>query len=570
MKKFYLTFGIFFLVVFVTTGAYLLESKQSPQALMLRFGDYFFNLVTTDNSLGDYAPTDLVELSDLGAHGLYIRKIAYEHLQDLVLDMDKEGIAVKILSPYRSYERQKAIYDYYKFTEPDFEQYSAPPGHSEHQLGTTVDFGVGNARIDFEDAFGDTTQGKWLAEKAWKYGFALSFPVGKEEITGFKYEPWHYRFIGVAPAREWHESGLTLFEYLAQLPQYYAIESYLGQFVKSSDKPEVYYVADNGSKRYIISPEVFLSYGIAWDEITIVTPEIIKALPDTFLIRAEGEPRVYRLETDRTRRWVVAGSVFNELGYSWEDVVAVSSVELQGYTQGSPVTSPKSSAALIGRSLENRPLHVVSVGEGPLTILFIGGLHTGTEENTRILAEEMIQYFISRPSEVPPNITLSIITSINPDGTMRGIHNNAQGVDLNRNWPTDNWRSDPYHPTYGNLSGAGGAFPLSEPETKTLYDFMLDTRPVMTFVWHSQARLVEDNNSGIADAAAAVYASAADYLHIEEWEYYEVTGGFTDAMAKVNIAAADIELATHSDIDFERNLKGVGAVLHYISNFYSQ
>ena len=136
-------------------------------------------------------------------------------------------------------------------------------------------------------------------------------------------------------------------------------------------------------------------------------------------------------------------------------------------------------------------------------------------------------------------------------------------MDLNRNWPARDWTSRPYHPTYGYLEGAGGDKPLSEPETKALYDFILQERPAMTFVWHSQGGLVEDNDSGIAHKAAAAYAKTSGYTHIDEWAYYRVTGTFSDAMKEVNIAAADIELRSDASIDFERNLAGVYAVIAY-------
>jgi predicted deacylase len=198
-------------------------------------------------------------------------------------------------------------------------------------------------------------------------------------------------------------------------------------------------------------------------------------------------------------------------------------------------------------------------------LLFIGGLHTGREDNTRRLAGEILSYFLGKPNELPDNITLYILPNANPDGHANNTHNNSEGVDLNRNWPTYDWRPDPYHPSYGRILGAGGTAPLSEPETKSLYNFILEKRPAIIFTWHSRAGTVESNDIGFANDAADIYAISSGYNSISQWPYYEVTGSFTDAMEKLGIPAVDIELATYKSTEFKRNLKGVKAVVEYAS-----
>ncbi len=221
----------------------------------------------------------------------------------------------------------------------------------------------------------------------------------------------------------------------------------------------------------------------------------------------------------------------------------------------------------IGNSVQGRPLNVYQFGDGPIRVLFIGGLHTGAEDNTRILAEMMVQYFTDHPDAIPSNVTLYILPSVNPDGSANASHNNANGVDLNRNWPSANWRSDPYHPCCGRVMGMGGSTPLSEPETKALYDFILHERPVMSFVWHAYGALIEDNNIGIADPISERYARATGYTHIVKWTAYEINGQFIDAMAEMGVAAADIELATSTNPHFDTNLQGVLAVLEYLRTY---
>lgn len=174
-------------------------------------------LVDKQHAIDSSAPADLIELSPLGAPGKYIRNVTFPSLQSLFWDMKKQGLPIKILSAYRSYRTQKNLFFFYKkMFGSEAYRFSAEAGHSEHQLGTTVDFGIGNSKIDFTQKFADTPQGQWLEAHVWEYGFVESYPKDKEQITGYIYEPWHYRFIGLGVAKQWHESGLTLREFLQQ------------------------------------------------------------------------------------------------------------------------------------------------------------------------------------------------------------------------------------------------------------------------------------------------------------------------------------------------------------------
>ena len=86
--------------------------------------------------------------------------------------------------------------------------YSARPGHSEHQTGLAIDLN------DVTDNFGNSREGKWVAAHCHEYGFIIRYPKGKQKITGYMYEPWHVRYVGVKLATKIHDSGLTLEEYL--------------------------------------------------------------------------------------------------------------------------------------------------------------------------------------------------------------------------------------------------------------------------------------------------------------------------------------------------------------------
>ncbi len=123
----------------------------------------------------------------------------------------KEGINLNIISGYRSYTKQQSTYNRYvnRDGKKEADRYSARPGHSEHQTGLAFDVN------SLEQSFGNTKTGKWLSENCYKYGFILRYPKGKENITGYMYEPWHFRYIG-NEAKELYNNGnwITLEEYL--------------------------------------------------------------------------------------------------------------------------------------------------------------------------------------------------------------------------------------------------------------------------------------------------------------------------------------------------------------------
>lgn len=132
----------------------------------------------------------------------------------------REEIGKKIfpVSGFRSYDYQKGLYNTY--VERDGEEkastYSAKPGHSEHQTGLAFDIGGEDQSFWVNDSFTNTIEAKWLAENAHKYGFILRYPQGKSHITGYKYEPWHFRYVGEEHAAKIYKNDLTLEEYLLE------------------------------------------------------------------------------------------------------------------------------------------------------------------------------------------------------------------------------------------------------------------------------------------------------------------------------------------------------------------
>jgi zinc D-Ala-D-Ala carboxypeptidase len=149
----------------------------------------------------DYAPADLVTLEGkpvrMAKPGLSLRENALDALLEMSGDAAKAGIRLTAGSTYRSYSDQKTVYAYWVKTlgKKNADRESAEPGYSQHQLGTTLDFSP------IDDSFSATPACSWLAKHAWEYGFSLSYPDGYESLTGYKFEPWHYRFVGKAGAQ---------------------------------------------------------------------------------------------------------------------------------------------------------------------------------------------------------------------------------------------------------------------------------------------------------------------------------------------------------------------------------
>lgn len=193
--------------------------------------DDLFTLVTRTYPLSrNYAPGDLVAILPYFPMGVTlgypteVRQVILQPLIAIVEAMQSDGLAPFIISGYRSYSAQAIARQKWEGKYPAWvDQISAIPGTSEHQLGTTVDFGspelpdiVGEPDIQFHTYFYMTREGVWLEEHAHEYGFTLSYPRDTLELTGFYYEPWHYRYVGVEMATMLKAQGITLTQYLLE------------------------------------------------------------------------------------------------------------------------------------------------------------------------------------------------------------------------------------------------------------------------------------------------------------------------------------------------------------------
>lgn len=150
---------------------------------------------------------------------------AQQAMQQLLKDGNAKGLNMSVGSGFRSYQEQEQLFNSY--VERDGKEkamtYSAVPGQSEHQTGLAFDVVSDNTDTNFTEAFGKTDAGKWLAQHAHEYGFIIRYPKGQSDVTGYQYEPWHLRYVGVDTATDIHDSHQTL-------------EAYVGLDTKSKDK----------------------------------------------------------------------------------------------------------------------------------------------------------------------------------------------------------------------------------------------------------------------------------------------------------------------------------------------
>lgn len=165
----------------------------------------------------NYIPKDLVEVSKkYSTKTICLTKVTQDAFEEMAKYAKKDGYTIKVSSGFRSYTYQKNLFgNAVKNGSKDVDISIAKAGHSEHQLGTTAD--ITSASINYDSASGNfykTPESEWLKKNAYLYGFVQSYPLGKEDITGYKSEPWHYRYVGLDNAKAIKDSGLTIIEFL--------------------------------------------------------------------------------------------------------------------------------------------------------------------------------------------------------------------------------------------------------------------------------------------------------------------------------------------------------------------
>lgn len=183
------------------------NSDISKDTLMIASKIYF---------LGNYEPSDLIDVED----GYYclskpqLRKVAWDAYKEMADAARNEGLNFYISTAYRSYDFQNTLYTNYLLKDPQevVDTYSSRPGYSDHQIGLSADIRTIDKAFDL---FTSTEEALWLKDNAYKYGFIQRYPEGKQTITGYIPESWHYRYVGKDAAKIIYENNITFDEYYA-------------------------------------------------------------------------------------------------------------------------------------------------------------------------------------------------------------------------------------------------------------------------------------------------------------------------------------------------------------------
>ncbi len=204
----------------LTADAFKLPDKIDTKAKSLTV------LVNKEYSLpSSYVPKELVlpDVSFLGPDGnnkRYMRKEAAKALEKMFKAAGKKDKTLYGVSAYRSYTRQADIYakNVRERGRDATNKVSSMPGHSEHQTGLAIDISCKQLNGALSERFADTAEGQWVEGNCYRYGFIIRYPKNKEDITGYSYEPWHIRYVGIPVATYIYEHRLTLEEYFNYTP----------------------------------------------------------------------------------------------------------------------------------------------------------------------------------------------------------------------------------------------------------------------------------------------------------------------------------------------------------------
>ena len=228
---------------------------------------------------------------------------------------------------------------------------------------------------------------------------------------------------------------------------------------------------------------------------------------------------------------------------------------------------------VIGFSLAGRPIEVYSFGAGEREYLIVAGIHGGYEWNTIALANELIRHINQNPGAIPSDAKLYIIRNMNPDGEARdhGVDGrvNNNGVDLNRNFPAENWAAEwdrdgcwIYRPT------TGGLYAGSEPETRSVMAFIGSHKLEAMISYHSAALGIFPGGVPWTEDSkrlAKQLGKVTDYPYPPVDTGCEYTGTLADWAVEHGVGAAvDMELADHKNSDFSKNLKALNVLLNFV------
>lgn len=230
--------------------------------------------------------------------------------------------------------------------------------------------------------------------------------------------------------------------------------------------------------------------------------------------------------------------------------------------------TPLPQTFIFGQSAGGRDLIAYRYGSGSYTIMLVGGIHAGFESNTIDLMFEIQQHFQNNPATIEPDVTFILIPVLNPDGQQEGRilagRFNGNNVDLNRNWDCD-WSPDA---VFNQRVVDAGSEAFSEPETRALGSLIQRVNPASVIFYHSAANGVFAGNCGDneadSDELAAIYGTSSGYPYGSDFDSYPVTGTAPGWVDSTGIPALDVELASATVNEVERNLRALMAVQTWI------
>ena len=242
----------------------------------------------------------------------------------------------------------------------------------------------------------------------------------------------------------------------------------------------------------------------------------------------------------------------------------------------------------IGISEGGLDIPVYNYGSGDKRVLFVGGIHGGYEWNTTLLAYELMDFLDENPDEIAEGVKVSVIPVLNPDGLNKVVGTtgrftkddvpsatsetvpgrfNANNVDINRNFDCD-WQAEG---KWQDTTVSGGTKAFSEAESAAMRDYITATNPDAVVVFYSSAGGVYASNchDGVLPETTKltnVYAKASGYPANESFDFYEITGDMVNWLAKQNIPAISVLLTDHTNIEWDKNWKGIDAVIESVAN----
>jgi len=250
-------------------------------------------------------------------------------------------------------------------------------------------------------------------------------------------------------------------------------------------------------------------------------------------------------------------------------------------------TTDRGSETIIGKSAGGRDITAYHYGKGDTELIFVGGIHGGYSWNTVLVAYEMMDYLNANPNVIPENINVTVIPVLNPDGLNKvvGIAGrftpsdvstsksvltsgrfNSNTVDLSRNFDC-NWQATG---VWQSKSVSGGSNVFSEPESVAFKNYVEKYNPSAVVVWYSAAGGVYASEcvGGVLPETSTItniYAKASGYPAYESFDFYNTSGDMVNWLANINIPAISVLLTTHSDVEWDKNQKGITALFEYYS-----